>query len=140
MMTQPPTDTPASVSIGASMSALPTLSVVIIARNEEAYIAQCIEAVLAATASLQACDIVLVDSHSDDRTVAIASAYPIRIVCLSAAQRCCPAMGRHVGARVTQGEYVLFVDGDSTVAPQWVDTALSVLMSRSDIAAIAGRE
>ena len=42
--------------------------VVIIARNEEAYIAQCIASVLAATASIQACDIVLVDSHSDDRT------------------------------------------------------------------------
>jgi glycosyltransferase involved in cell wall biosynthesis len=122
------------------MPALPTLSVVIIARNEEAYIAQCIEAVLVATASLQACDIVLVDSHSDDRTVAIASTYPVRIVCLSAAQRCCPAMGRHVGARVTQGEYVLFVDGDSTIAPQWADTAIAVLMSRSDVAGVAGRE
>src|SRR5215467_15060459 len=100
MMTQPPTDTPASVSIGASMSALPTRSVVIIARNEEAYIAQCIEAVLAATASLQACDVVLVDSHSNDRTVAIASTYPIRILRLSGAPRCCPAMGRYVGTRM----------------------------------------
>src|SRR5262249_46337110 len=140
MMTPPSTQPPVATGMGASMSALPTLSVVIIARNEEAYIAQCIEAVLAATASLQACEILLVDSPSDDRTVAIASTYPIRIVCLSAAQRCCPAMGRHVGARVTQGEYVLFVDGDSTIAPQWVDTALSALMSRSDVAGIAGRE
>jgi glycosyltransferase involved in cell wall biosynthesis len=140
MMTQLPTDTQASVSIGTSRSALPTLSVVIIARNEEAYIAQCIEAVLAATSSIQACDIVLVDSHSEDRTVAIASAYPIRVIRLSATQRCCPALGRHVGARVTRGQYVLFVDGDSTIAPQWVDTALAVLASRSDVAGIAGRE
>src|SRR5438552_71526 len=133
MMTPPSAQSPAAAGIEGSMPALPTLSVVIIARNEEAYIAQCIEAVLAATASFQACDMVLVDSHSDDRTVAIASTYPIRTVCLSAAQRCCPALGRHVGARLTQGEYVLFVDGDSTMAPQWVDTALSVLMSRRDV-------
>ena len=92
MMTPPSTQPPAAAGMGSSVQALPTLSVVIIARNEEAYIAQCVEAVLVATASLQACDIVLVDSHSDDRTVAIASTYPIRIVCLSGAPRCCPAM------------------------------------------------
>jgi glycosyltransferase involved in cell wall biosynthesis len=138
-MTPSPTDTQAT-GIGGSMPSLPTLSVVIIARNEEAYIAQCIESVLAATASVQACDIVLVDSHSDDRTVAIASTYPMRVIRLAAAQRCCPALGRHVGARLTRSQYVLFVDGDSTIAPQWVDTALSVLISRSDVGGVAGRE
>ena len=140
MMTQRPPETQVSVGRGSSMPAIPTLSVVIIARNEEAYIAQCIESVLAATTSIRSCDIVLVDAHSDDHTVAIASAYPLRLIGLSATQRCCPAMGRHVGARVTRGQYVLFVDGDSTIAPAWVDTALSILAGRSDIAGIAGRE
>src|SRR5262249_61549986 len=129
-ITLPPSQPPAATGPGSAMPALPMLSVLIIPRNEEGYIAQCTKAPLMATASLQAFDIVLVDSHSDDRTVAIASTYPIRIVCLSAAPRCCPAMGRHVGARMTQGEYVLFGDGDSTIAPQWVDTPLPALMSR----------
>jgi len=140
MITQPPPETQACAGLGSAVPVSPILSVVLIARNEEAYIAQCIDAVLTATASIQACDIVLVDSRSEDRTVAIASAYPIRIIRLSATQRCCPALGRHVGARVTRGQYVLFVDGDSTIAPSWVDTALAVLACRSDVAGIAGRE
>src|SRR2546427_485849 len=47
---------------------------------------------------------------------------------------------RDAGIRVPRGQYVLFVDGDSTIAPTWADTALSVLASRTDVAGIAGRE
>lgn len=116
------------------------LSVVIIARNEEAHIGRCIESVLAATRSLGRCEVVLVDSSSDDRTVAIAQTYPIRIIELGRVERCCPSMGRHVGVRLTSGEYVQCVDGDTEIDAGWVTAALAVMSARPHLGGVAGRE
>jgi glycosyltransferase involved in cell wall biosynthesis len=119
---------------------VPALSVVIITRNEEPYIAACLEAALAATANVDGCEIVVVDSNSTDRTIAIAERYPVRIVRLSASQRVCPAMGRYTGTRATTGRYVLFLDGDTTVDRDWVARAIQFLDARADAAGVAGRE
>lgn len=118
----------------------PLLSVVIVTRNEEAFIAQCIESVNVAVSKVSCCEVLLVDSRSDDRTIQIASRYDLRIVQLAQTQRCCPAMGRYVGSRLVTGEYILFVDGDSTVDSGWVNTALSVLAARTNVGGLAGRE
>lgn len=115
-------------------------SVVIIARNEEAHIGRCIESVLAATESLGRCDVVLVDSCSNDRTVEIARAYPIRVIELARRQRCCPALGRHVGVRLTRGQYVVCVDGDTEIDRGWVTAALAVLSARAALGGVAGQE
>ncbi|HSQ00670.1 MAG TPA: glycosyltransferase [Candidatus Dormibacteraeota bacterium] len=116
------------------------LSVIIIARNEEAHIAHCIESIVAGSSGMRDCEVVLVDSRSEDRTVEIASAYPIRIVELSEASRCCPALGRHVGSRSTRGRYVHFVDGDTTIDVGWLRAAVDVLERNSDVAGVGGRE
>jgi len=117
-----------------------TLSAVIIARNESAHIVRCIESVMAAVASIDGCEIVLVDSCSDDRTVEIARRYPIRVIELARNQRCCAAMGRHVGIALTRGEYVLCVDGDTEIHPDWATAALAVLSARPNLGGAAGRE
>src|SRR5947207_9195327 len=119
---------------------VPRLSIVIITRNEEAYIARCLEAALASTVDIEAFDVVLVDSCSTDRTVEIAGAFPVRIIRLSDVYRVCPAMGRYVGARVTSGLYVLFLDGDTTVDPRWVQEGIRVLDVWPQVAGVAGRE
>jgi GT2 family glycosyltransferase len=116
------------------------MSVVIITRNEEAHIAGCLEAILAATADLDGCELVLVDSRSDDRTLDVARAYPVRVIELSGTPRCCPALGRYVGGRVTKGRYVHFVDGDTSIVPGWLRAATDVLESDSSLAAVGGRE
>lgn len=123
-----------------SVSAEPTLSVVIIARNEAAHIGRCVESVLAATAPLDRYEIVLVDSCSDDRTVEIARTYPVRVIELARGQRCCAAMGRYVGVRVTHGQFVLCVDGDTEIHPNWATAALAVLSARPALGGVAGRE
>lgn len=117
----------------------PLLSVVIIARNEEAHIGQCIESILAAAAAID-CEIVLVDSRSEDRTLEIATAYPIRIIELSGTPRCTPALGRFVGSRITRGRYVQFVDGDTTIAREWLRAGIDALERDPDVAAVGGRE
>jgi len=55
------------------------VSIVIIARNEEAWIESCIRSVVDASQGLDA-EVILVDSASEDRTVAIAEELDVKIL------------------------------------------------------------
>jgi glycosyltransferase involved in cell wall biosynthesis len=117
-------------------TAIPELSVVIIARNEEQNIGQCIASVLRETA-LRRSEILFVDSASTDRTVDIAREYPIAIARL-APERLSPSAGRWQGTRLVHGEYLFFVDGDMMVMDGWVSKAMEALEDPR-LAAVAGR-
>ena len=84
------------------------LSVVVISRNEEAAIGACLKALLEKTAGLKT-EIILVDSASTDRTVEIASAFPVTIVRIEECQELSPAAGRYLGTRQASGEYIFFL-------------------------------
>lgn len=114
------------------------LSVVLISKNQAWNIARLIESVLAETAWLESCDIILVDSASTDETVEIASRYPIRIIQLSDEQFLCPAAGRFVGYQYVSGKYVLFIDGDNELYPKWLNIAIEILEENEEIAGITG--
>lgn len=115
------------------------LSTVIICKNEERFIAGCIESVLTATAGLKEREVVVVDSLSQDRTIDIASRYPVAVYQLSREQRPTPAAGRYLGLLRTSGEYILFVDGDSFLAKGFVEKAIDCFERSPDVAAIIGR-
>ena len=67
------------------------LTIGIKALNEEAKIAQAIESALSSLEGIEG-EVVLADSGSTDRTIAIAQTYPIRIVQLkNPDERCCGA-------------------------------------------------
>lgn len=98
---------------------MPDLTAVVLTKNEEAYIADCLR-------SLQWCDQVLVlDSFSTDRTVEIARQYGAAVV-----QR--PfrnfADQRNAAIEMVRSDWILFVDADERVSPQLateVSTAIS---------------
>ncbi len=113
------------------------VSVVIIARNEEAVIGSCIASVLDATRDYRS-DVVFVDSASVDRTVEVASRYPVGIVRLAPEAPLSPSAGRWLGTRLTVGEYVFFVDGDMIVIDGWIARAIDVLSDRG-IGGVGGR-
>lgn len=117
----------------------PVLSTVVIARNEEEYIGRCLEAALAAGAAFPETATVLVDSCSKDRTVAIASRYPVRIVQLNGATPSSAALGRLVGERLTRSRYVLFVDGDTEIDPTWLAHAIAAMDADPRIAGVGGK-
>ena len=116
------------------------LSAVLIARNEEPYIGACIEAVRRATAFAPNCEIVLVDSRSTDRTVEIATAHGIRVIQLSGRPPCCPALGRHVGIRLTRSRYVVLADGDSEFDAGFVQQAVAAMERDDGVVAVGGQE
>jgi GT2 family glycosyltransferase len=123
----------------ATRLALPLVSFVIKAFNEEAKIAACIESVLKATREVPGrCEVILADSVSSDRTVAIAQAYPVRIVQLrDANQRGCGA-GVQLGYQHASGQFVFLLDGDMQVHDRFVPVALAALQADPGLAGVAG--
>lgn len=114
------------------------LSVVLITKNQAWNIARLIESVLSGVECVPQKEIILVDSASNDETVAIASRYPITILRLKAGQRLSPAIGRYVGYQRTTGRHVLFLDGDTELMPGWLAHALDLLLQRAEIGGITG--
>ena len=114
------------------------LSVVVVTRNEEANIEKVLESVLSAVEGVGDVKVFLIDSCSRDRTVELASAFPIGIV-IYRGRFYSAAAGRSIGLSVSSGEFILFVDGDCMLIAAWLSEALEHLMNNPDIGAIAGR-
>ncbi|MEJ7931944.1 glycosyltransferase [Ramlibacter sp. AN1015] len=114
------------------------VTVVIKALNEEGRIALAIESALRAVQALGG-EVVLADSCSSDRTVEIASAYPIRVVQLAhASERCCGA-GPQLGYQHSVGEYVYLMDGDMELLPGFLERGLAFLAQHPEVAGVGGR-
>lgn len=104
----------------------PTVSVLIPARNEEANLPACLDAVLAQGAVVQ--ELLVYDDHSTDRTLAIIQAYAAQHSQL----KLVPASALPVGwcgknyacaqlARAAQGAWLLFLDADARLAPNAIN-------------------
>lgn len=115
------------------------LSVVVIAENEEDRIRACIESVLeACRRAVPAFEVVLVDSASTDRTVDIASEYPIGVYRIPREHVVSCGAGRYVGDRLVTGKLVLHVDGDMILTETWLAQAVEYLRAHEDVAAVEG--
>ncbi len=114
------------------------LSVVLISKNQAWSILRLMESVIRETAFVPSKEIILVDSASTDETVELAGAYPIRIFRLQPGQPLSPAIGRHVGYKQAQGEYVLFLDGDTELVEGWLTQALRAMRETPSAGAVTG--
>jgi glycosyltransferase involved in cell wall biosynthesis len=114
------------------------VSVVLIARNEEERIGDCVTSVLEAIRGLDA-EVLLVDSASQDRTVAIARGLGVRTLSIPADADPSAALGRRIGEQSCSGRYIQFLDGDMTVDTGWLSAALDYLAAADrSVAAVAG--
>ena len=114
------------------------VSIIIKALNEEKRIVAAIETALAAV-GLVGGEVVLADSCSSDRTVELASAYPIRIVQLAhPGERCCGA-GPQLGYQHSAGEFVYILDGDMEMSPDFLPEALAFMQSHPEMAGVGGQ-
>lgn len=122
-----------------SRSCKPMISFVIKTYNEERKLAACIESVLAATRGLpNQVEIIVADSLSTDRTIQVASAYPVKVVQIAnAGERGCGA-GVQMGFQHSHGELVFFIDGDMTLQREFLPAALQELASDDRLGGVAG--
>lgn len=101
------------------------LSVVIPAYNEERYLPACIESVRRAMDAnrgrLAATEVIVADNNSTDRTAEVARRAGARVVFEPENQI---SRARNAGAAVAGGDWLLFVDADTTVPPETVRRTL----------------
>lgn len=114
------------------------LSILIKALNEETLIANCIETALAEIQQIGG-EVILVDSLSTDKTVEIASRYPVRIIQFSHKVDCGCASAVQLGYQYARGEYLYVLDGDMILQTGFLSEALRFLESNSDVAGVAGK-
>lgn len=87
------------------------LSVIVLAKNEEKIIRDCLESVEWAD------EIILVDSGSTDKTPEIAKKMGVKVIDIPS-QKLEFAKWRNKGLEAAQGEWVLYVDADERVTPE----------------------
>ncbi len=69
-------------------------------------------------------EVIYVDSGSTDSSVAIAEASGAKVIALQS-DRPTAAMGRNAGWRAARGSTILFLDGDTVLAPRFVVDSLA---------------
>ncbi len=113
------------------MSAQPFLSIIIPVYNAEEYLPACLDSVLAQTFTDY--EVIVVDDGSTDRSAAICDEYAAshdRIRCLHQPNGGHTA-ARQNGLRVSQGQYIAFVDSDDWVAPEMYERMCAAAMESS---------
>lgn len=114
------------------------VTIVIKALNEEKNICAAIESSLAAVGKVGG-EVVLADSHSGDRTVELASRYPVRVVQLAhPGERCC-GIGPQLGFQHARGEYIYILDGDMKMVEGFLPEALAFLAQHPEVGGVGGR-
>lgn len=121
------------------MTGIHKLSIVIIGRNEEKGIGRCVEAALRAAEQVGGAEMIYVDSHSTDKTVSIVESHGVRVLPLSGHLPRTPSAGRFMGSKYSKGDFILFLDADTLVYPDFLPTALEHFSSDPTIAGINGR-
>jgi cellulose synthase/poly-beta-1,6-N-acetylglucosamine synthase-like glycosyltransferase len=110
------------MAVGAVSKSL-ALSVVVIGRNEGERLEWCLRSVTAMQPIDGAVEVIYVDSASTDGSAERAGALGTKVIRI-APLRPCAAAGRNTGWKAASAPIVLFLDGDTVLAPNFVADSL----------------
>lgn len=113
------------------------VSVIIKAYNEEKRIATTIETALAEVNKVGG-EVILADSCSTDRTIEIASQFPILIVQPSNPETRCCGLGPQLGFEYSKGDYIYILDGDMEMVDDFLIQAVHFLDTNIEFAGVGG--
>jgi glycosyltransferase involved in cell wall biosynthesis len=94
----------------------PLLSVVIAARNEEAYLGQCLDAVVRQLISVPY-EIIVIDNASSDSTPTVASTFPCTLIYEPWPDQ---LAAKHTGVVAARGDIIVILDADCIPDPCWL--------------------
>jgi len=124
-------------SVGETRPALPDaplVSVIIPCYNFEQYLRECVESVIAQT--YLNLEIIIVDDGSTDNSNAIArdllKEYPCTIRHYPNEHFGQPAFPRNFGISESNGEFIICLDGDDKLHPEYIETCLHALQQNPD--------
>ena len=101
------------------------ISVLIIAHNEEAHIAECLDSIMGQT--IQADEIVLIAHNCTDMTLEIARQYQKVAIYELTTEETWPLYARKYGFEKVSGDIVACIDGDSYATEGWLSSLLAPL-------------
>ena len=110
------------------------VSVVTPAFEEEAFIAEALQSVLAQT--YRPVELIVVDDGSRDRTAEIAAAHEARV--LRRTQRGGPAAARNAGLALARGDYWTIFDADDVMAPEGLSRQVAHLEQHPELGIVFG--
>ncbi len=99
------------------------VSVVVIGRNEGPRLRGCLASVAAMLRNGWEAEVIYVDSGSADGSPELAQAMGAQVIGLRP-ELPTAALGRNAGWRAARGEFILFLDGDTVLAPEFAARAL----------------
>lgn len=106
----------------------PLVSVVVITKNEEKHIRNCLESIKAQT--YKNIETIVVDNASTDQTKEIARVYSPNLFDKGPER----SAQRNYGAAKSQGEYVMFVDADMILSPDLITGCAEVIQKNDYLA------
>ena len=112
------------------------LSVVVIGRNEGQRLARCLESVRRIR-GFRRVQLIYVDSASVDGSPSLAAQYDAEVIAVHS-ERPTAAIGRNAGWRCATEEFVLFLDGDTILHPDFPMAAFNAMAADSKICAVWG--
>ncbi len=125
------------------MAARPLISVIMIFLNEERFIQEAIQSVLAQT--YENLELILVDDGSIDESTTIAKRYakqyPDKMRYLEHPDHANRGMSpsRNLGIHNARGAFLTFIDADDVIYPQRLERQITILCSHPDAALVCGR-
>jgi glycosyltransferase involved in cell wall biosynthesis len=118
------------------------ISVLIVMRNEEKYIIDCIKSIESQFTKKDSWELILIDGMSEDKTKEIATNYlktvdydyqilnnPKKIL----------ASGWTIGIQKAKGKYVIRPDAHAVLHPNYIKYGIEVLKSKDDVTAVGGK-
>ncbi|ADI75100.1 glycosyl transferase family 2 (plasmid) [Methanohalobium evestigatum Z-7303] len=114
----------------------PFVSIVVGTRNEEKYIAECINSLLNLNYPKDSFEILIVDGMSTDNTQNIVKNYPVNLLIN---EKINVASARNLGIKHSQGDLIAFTDGDCKVNNLWLKTLVYEIQNApEDVACVGG--
>lgn len=119
---------------------MPYFSIIVPVYNVEDYLPACMESLLAQDTE-EAYEILLIDDGSTDSSGALCDQYALNDPRIRVFHRenGGASSARNAGLRAALGEYILFVDSDDLVVPEYLSTFRMLLDTAPDVAICASR-
>jgi hypothetical protein len=114
----------------------PSLSVVVIGRNEGQRLARCLQSI-SRISNVVVDEVIYVDSASTDNSSELAASYGATVIVVNP-ERPTAAIGRNAGWRRAKSALILFIDGDTILQSNFPQAACKALLDKSWIAAVWG--
>lgn len=111
---------------------IPSISVIIPARNEEKNIGRCLDALMKLDYPQEKKEIIVVDDDSDDRTAEIVSNYPVTLIKNKPTADTVAFKKNAItaGIQEAKGDIIVTTDADCIVPPQWLKILTSVMRAQ----------